>query len=184
MSLPGGGGQALNFLLHNGISSNQRDINQRHLILSERLWDYLETPFLLLKSKRGSRGKKKRKKKTIAERITDKFKWFCHLSLLLQFHFTWIAALPVIRNSPLASPSYCEIPNKSTVYFLSTQPAVVQAVEIYHMSCEMTSAACMCHEMYYVLPNKGICGGVKIQRIPFSFFTLRTKGVTLPLFHT
>lgn len=78
----GGQRQALNFLLHNGISSNQRGINQRHLILSERLWDYLETPFLLLKVKRGSccdyRSRKKRKEKKFAEWITDEFEWFYH----------------------------------------------------------------------------------------------------------
>lgn len=45
---------ALNFLLHKVISSNQPGVNQRHLILSEWLWDYLDTPFLLLEVKRGA----------------------------------------------------------------------------------------------------------------------------------
>lgn len=100
------------------------------------------------------------------------------LTSLLQFHFTWIVAPPVIRNSPLASASHCEIPNESAVYFLPTQPAVVQTVESCHMSCEMTSAVCgVCHEMYYVLSNKGICGDVRIERIPcfVLFFNLTHK---------
>ncbi|KAF3704400.1 hypothetical protein EXN66_Car020089 [Channa argus] len=42
---------ALNFLLHNVFSSNQWGINQRYLILSEWLLDYLEIPFLLLEVK-------------------------------------------------------------------------------------------------------------------------------------
>lgn len=120
---------ALKFLLYNVISSGQPGINQRLLILSEWLWEYLETLFLLLEVMWGAvaiTGVKTEKKKT----FNGSTQVICFNDLTTNLphcscstHFIWMVTPPVLspviqKMAPFPSKILCEKPNN----VLSTYP--------------------------------------------------------------
>lgn len=113
---------ALNFLLHNIFSSNQRGINQRHLIQSEWLWDNL---FCCLR-----RGEDP--SWSLEPELCKKHLAIHYLAMNLPHCSCCTHPSPVIKMAPRFSfqRSFCEIPNKCTVCFLLTPSTVFQTLEI------------------------------------------------------